>query len=757
MTPLHRALAALRFGLLWLGLLWLGLLGAAAPPAKADDGVTVILRGPADAERAAALLDTLRAAGRPVTIRWEEPAGPAAPPPAAPPPAPALSAPAPAPPPAGLWEAFLGGLDLGIDGLARLPALAGAAERRWRSEADPAGQGLRVVGVLALAAAAGFAARTAVARVLPRGRSRRAADLLGRFHGRVLALAAGLAGAGAFLIVGRLAAGRLLADGTVGHRLADGLVSLVLSVTLYALAARFLLRPGEDGRPLLDIPHPDRHRRFLLAYGVAGALLTFLVRQSHVIGEPLGGEGLFLAGGMAITALKLAWFWTGRRDITTLFRGPEEAGALRRFLAALLPWFFMAVAVAILAVAFIATAAPENAHWGYAAGITQVLVLVVPVVALGADALLAAALDRWLGRSTVPAEGGEPATVVEPTPLRVALAAVARSVTAVALWLAGAFMVARVWNLFLRDGSSAEAATALAVLLRVGATLAAGWVLWTFLRAYAAARAPRPVSALPSENDGTDLPVQGRFATVLPLLRDLGLGVIVAVTGLIALSTLGVDIGPLLAGFGVIGLAISFGSQALVRDIVSGIFFMTDDAFRLGEYIETGSRRGTVESITLRSVRLRHQNGPIHTIPFGQLQAVTNYSRDWATMKFEIRLDRDADVEKTRKVIKKVGQRMQEDPEIGPEFLQPLKMQGIADLTETAIVARLKFTAKPGNPTHLRREALKRIHAALTEAGIELASNAVTVRGGDAAAGAGAFAQVPAAQAAAPAPVGATV
>ena len=743
MTPLRRALAVLLPGLLWPGLLW-----ATTPTAMADDGITVVLRGPADAERAAALLDTLRAAGRPVTIRWEEPAASAM---ANSPSSAAPAAAAPAPPPAGLWQAFLDGLDLGIDGLARLPALAGAAERRWRAEADPVGLGLRVAVVLAIAVAAGVAVWAMVARVLSHGRGRRAADLLGRFHGQVLALAAGLVGAGAFLIVGRLAAGRLLADGTAGHRLADGLVSLVLSVTLYALAARFLLRPGEDGRPLLDMPNPDRHQRFLLAYGVAGALLTFLVRQSHAVGEPLGGEGLFLAGGMAITALKLTWFWTGRRDIAALFRGPGEPGALRRFLAALLPWFFMAVAVIILAVAFIATGAPENAHWGYAAGITQVLVLAVPVVALGADALLAAALDRWLGRSTVPADGAEPAMiVVEPTPLRVALAAVARSVTAVALWLAGAFAVAHVWNLFLRDGTSAEAAAALGMLLRVGATLAAGWVLWTFLRAYTNARAPRPVSALPSENEGADLPVQGRFATVLPLLRDLGLGVIVAVTGLIALSTLGVDIGPLLAGFGVIGLAISFGSQALVRDIVSGIFFMTDDAFRLGEYIETGSRRGTVESITLRSVRLRHQNGPIHTIPFGQIQAVTNYSRDWATMKFEIRLDRDADVEKARRVIKKVGQRMLEDPEIGPEFLQPLKMQGIADLTETAIVARLKFTAKPGNPTHLRREALKRIHAALVEAGVALASNAVTVRGGDAAAGAGAFTHTPAAQTAPP-------
>lgn len=93
------------------------------------------------------------------------------------------------------------------------------------------------------------------------------------------------------------------------------------------------------------------------------------------------------------------------------------------------------------------------------------------------------------------------------------------------------------------------------------------------------------------------------------LLRNLGLGAIVATTVLAALASLGMEIGPLLAGFGVVGLAISFGSQALVRDVVSGILFMADNAFRVGEYIDTGKPRGTVEKITPRSVQLRHQSG----------------------------------------------------------------------------------------------------------------------------------------------------
>jgi small-conductance mechanosensitive channel len=101
----------------------------------------------------------------------------------------------------------------------------------------------------------------------------------------------------------------------------------------------------------------------------------------------------------------------------------------------------------------------------------------------------------------------------------------------------------------------------------------------------------------------------------------------------------------------------------------SGIFFMADDAFRVGEYVDTGRLKGTVEKITVRSVQLRHQSGLVHTVPFGQLQAITNASRDWATVKFNIRLERGIDLEQTRKIIKRVGQQMLEDAELAPEII----------------------------------------------------------------------------------------
>ncbi len=232
----------------------------------------------------------------------------------------------------------------------------------------------------------------------------------------------------------------------------------------------------------------------------------------------------------------------------------------------------------------------------------------------------------------------------------------------------------------------------------------------------------------PDSEEAAAPPRATRLATILPLLRIAAIIVIFAVATLVMLSELGINITPLIAAVSIFGLALSFGSQTLVRDIVSGIFYLSDDAFRVGEYIDCGNAKGTVEGFTLRSIKVRHQNGQIHTIPFGQLGQITNFSRDWCTMKFNLRFARDTDVEKLRKTTKKVGLAMMEDPEFKNEFLEPLKLQGIADVADNALVMRFKFTAKPNIPTTIQREAMKRLFPAFQAAGIEFARPTVSVQ-----------------------------
>jgi small-conductance mechanosensitive channel len=260
--------------------------------------------------------------------------------------------------------------------------------------------------------------------------------------------------------------------------------------------------------------------------------------------------------------------------------------------------------------------------------------------------------------------------------------------------------------------------------LTAACTLFAAYVAWEFVKfatfRYGARPPPAP-GAAPAESAQPGAASASRLATLMPLMRIVLAITIFVIAGLIVLSDLGVNITPLIAAASVFGLAISFGSQTLVRDIVSGVFYLADDAFRVGDYIDCGKAKGTVEGFTLRSIRLRHQSGQVHTIPFGQLGQITNFSRDWTGVKFNLRLARNTDLEMLRKTVKKIGQQMLEDPDLKDEILEPLKMQGIADIADNAIIARFKFTVRPGKPTQVQHEAIQRMMAAFGPAGIEFA------------------------------------
>ncbi|MBS7697760.1 MULTISPECIES: mechanosensitive ion channel family protein [unclassified Chelatococcus] len=271
-------------------------------------------------------------------------------------------------------------------------------------------------------------------------------------------------------------------------------------------------------------------------------------------------------------------------------------------------------------------------------------------------------------------------------------------------------------------------------LIMVVTVLILGHIAYELLGYWSATKLAPPPVAVPADAGHEDLlPGTGqptsRLSSIMPVVRGFFGVLVVATALLLGLSHLGVNISPLLAGAGIFGLAFSFGSQTLVKDIVSGVFFVADDAFRVGEYIQAGSHKGTVEKLSLRSVRVRHQNGQFHTIPYGQLGAVTNFSRDYATIKFNLRLARDTDMEKARKLAKKVGVELAEMPEYADQFIAPFKMQGVTDIEPNALLCRFKFTVKPGKQTMIQREAIKRLHKAYHDNGIEFASNAVVVQG----------------------------
>lgn len=230
--------------------------------------------------------------------------------------------------------------------------------------------------------------------------------------------------------------------------------------------------------------------------------------------------------------------------------------------------------------------------------------------------------------------------------------------------------------------------------------------------------------------DGPDARRRQRLNTLLPILRNVLFVVIGAVGLLMILDAVGIQIGPLLAGAGVVGIAVGFGAQTLVKDIISGVFYLFDDAFRIGEYIQSAKYKGTVEGFSLRSIRLRHHRGPITIVPFGELGAVQNLSRDWVIEKFSLTLSYDSDLEDVRKTIKKIGAELADDPELGPNILEPLKMQGIEQMADYGIEIRLKFTARPGEQSAIRRKALSMLNRTFAEKGIHFGTPTVQVAGG---------------------------
>ena len=261
--------------------------------------------------------------------------------------------------------------------------------------------------------------------------------------------------------------------------------------------------------------------------------------------------------------------------------------------------------------------------------------------------------------------------------------------------------------------------------------MALGLVTWRFVSSYIERKIAESTPEEDEENKEDDefggAVQRGRSFTLLPMVRKVLASVLLVMVILVVLSSLGVDIGPLLAGAGVVGLAVGFGAQKLVSDVFSGFFYLLDDAFRVGEFIEAGSVSGAVEAITLRNVMLRHHRGMLQIVPHSELGSITNYMRGGIIVKFNLEFPYDANVEKIRKVIKKVGQAMLKDEEFADDFIQPVKSAGVREITGSVMTIRVKFKAKSGTHFVIRREAYRRITEALNAKGIFYAHRKVIV------------------------------
>jgi moderate conductance mechanosensitive channel len=506
---------------------------------------------------------------------------------------------------------------------------------------------------------------------------------------------------------------------------ADRLLWAVLKWRLLMIALVVVVSPYRPDLRLLAIDDADARRctRWISVYLAANPFNVFLVSFVERLG--FGHAAVFGAAfalGVAITLYKVAMFWAIREPIARAIRTSTcgMPSPFRRAVANCWHWLFMALAIGVFVAATIEFALGEGASVAGAAADTQGIIVVLAVL--------------WqAGRDLIAHLFSDTGTSLGLEVPRARFRRLLSRLFDALLWILGAAWLGEIWGLdLIHPAPGSIERLVVRPAFEAAATIVGAWILWTALSAVIDAKIPH-VLGPGGDDENASGPVT-RVGTLLPLIRNLVLVVIAVAAIIIALSTLGLNIGPLLAGLGVVGIAVGFGAQNLVRDVISGIFFLMEDAFRVGEYIDTGRGKGTVEGMSLRSARLRHQNGQVHTIPFGQVLAVTNFSRDWAVIKFNLHLEPGVDIETVRRTVKRVGEALLDDPEVGGEFIQPLKMQGVVDVSQTTFVVRCKFTATPARPTYLQRQALRHLIEAFAAAGIRFAAPSVVMQLANAAA-----------------------
>ena len=516
--------------------------------------------------------------------------------------------------------------------------------------------------------------------------------------------------------------------------------SIVARMVLAPGAARIRIAPiGDDGARYLH--------RWIVRLVVVASIGWFFSSLFVITG--LGFELYFLTvaiTGMIVAAMMVVAIWKGRRPVAAAICPPEQragGGTMRVRAAFAGSWHVFAivyvVGVWLIWVSDLLARGERNID----AAIASIVVIgLLPIIDRMCGNLLAIFFRpqrQQEGQGAAPSDAEQttdapdaasadeagPSTDEAATPAifeNPYFQILDRAVRLI-VFIGAAVVVLRLWSFDVFAYTHGPDADPIAAgLFQAAATILVAWFVWSVIRAALAAQMPKT----PQPHEGTDPDARAR--TLVPLFRKTLGVVVVIVVGMIVLSSLGVDIAPLLASAGVVGLAIGFGAQALVRDIVSGIFFLIDDAFRVGEYIEMGEIRGTVEAISIRSLRLRHHRGAIHTVPFGEIRSITNYMRDWTIYKMEFRVNFDADIDMIKRIVKQIGKEMWVDPELGPKMLDVLKSQGVTRIDDSALIVRCKFTCKPGEQFILRREAYKRITKAFMENGIELASRNVMVR-----------------------------
>ena len=290
--------------------------------------------------------------------------------------------------------------------------------------------------------------------------------------------------------------------------------------------------------------------------------------------------------------------------------------------------------------------------------------------------------------------------------LRFAITAMVTGAAAVVLlqaWGTG------VWAWLMATGLGARFASA---GLTIAITMLLAVLAWEAVNAAAARNLDRMMVA-------GHLARAGRLRTLLPLLRTTLLGVIVVIVALMVLSEVGVNIAPLLAGAGVVGIAVGFGSQKLVQDLITGLFLLLENAMQVGDVVTLGGLSGTVEALSIRTIRLRALDGSVHLIPFSAVTTVTNQTRDYGYAVVDLSIGLNEEPDGITAIVRDVAAEMRAEPRWAPVILDALEVMGVERFVDMAYVLRVRLKTQPASRWAVGRELNRRVKVRFDALAIE--------------------------------------
>jgi small-conductance mechanosensitive channel len=227
-----------------------------------------------------------------------------------------------------------------------------------------------------------------------------------------------------------------------------------------------------------------------------------------------------------------------------------------------------------------------------------------------------------------------------------------------------------------------------------------------------------------------DAEAQKRAATLGRVFRHTTTVVVTLVAGMLVLGELGVSVAPILGAAGVVGIAVGFGAQSLVKDYFTGFFILLENQIRQGDVVRVADKSGLVEELTLRYVRLRDYEGNVHYVPNGLVTTVTNMSRGFAQAVIEVGVAYREDIDEAFAVMREAARELRADPSFGPRILDELEIAGVEKWADSAVILRCRFKVVPLEQWSVRREFLRRLKRAFDARGIEIPYPHLTVYAG---------------------------